>query len=103
MVLPNDVFFDLLERGSDPVLFEALGIHPLEAFDNGADDMLNVPASSDGRFTELDDVPQYPDSTAVFGVPLEEIRPNDSVPLPMRCGEPEHSSSKKGTARKPRA
>jgi hypothetical protein len=107
MVLPNDVFFDLLEKGSDPVLLEVLGIPPCEAFNNGVDGVHNLPSSSDGRFTQLDDIPQHLDSTippSSFVAPLGEITPNDLVSIPIRVqGESEDSNSKRETARKPRA
>ena len=106
MVLPDDVFFDLLEQGSDPVFLEVLGIPPLEDLTNGVDGVQSLPSLSDERFTELDDLPQHLDSTippTAFAASLGEISRNGIVSIPIRLGEPADSNSKRETGRKPRA
>jgi hypothetical protein len=105
MVLPDDVFFDLLEQGSDPVFLEVFGIPPLEALNNGVDGVQSLPSSSDKRFTELDDLPQHLDSTIppiALVASLGETSPNDIFSTAIRFGEPADSNSKRETARKRR-
>ena len=106
MVLADDVFFDLLEQGSDPVFWEVLGMVALEDLTNGVDGVQSLPSLSDERFTELDDLPQHLDSTippTALVASLGEISPNDIVSIPIRLGEPANSNSKRETTRKPRA
>src|SRR5271154_2595723 len=106
MVLADDVFFDLLEQGSDPVFWEVLGTVALEDLTDGVDRVESLPCLSDGRFTELDDLPQHLDSTippTALVAPPGEISPNDIFSIPIRLGEPADSNSNRETARKPRA
>jgi hypothetical protein len=106
MVLPDDVFFDLLDQGSDPVFLEVLGIDALGDLTNGVEGIQSLPSSSEERFTELDDLPQHLDSTippTAFVASRGEISPTGVVSIPIRLGEPADLNSKRETTRKPRA